>query len=451
MTSILIIERSGECYQAVSHILGNRNIKLLTASKVDVARKMLADNSPDLILADCAVYCDPLFWLTEADRYGLATQLVAICDQVDFNQAMDWVAGGVLNVLLKPIETSRLEKLLYSAIENSATLNQLDRSLLSEASKDLSELYRGLCGRLEAQDLKNFIIESCKSITGARKVELNLSDIFAGSSYNLETHVPVSIDLTACADQSGLDNCGLATREYHLDYELTANGHDLGEIKLIFNDEADLKIRRQEDLVEMIMAISNALGASATHNKAVKLAAHDALTGLYNRRIFNELLKREFAKSQRHNYPLTVVAIDLDHFKKVNDTYGHQVGDEVLKTVANTIQAVARNTDFPARLGGEEFAILLTHTSQEQAKVLAERLRKSLAEISFEVGGSVFHQTISQGISGLEHFMAKSPEDMLYWADQSLYLAKREGRDTIRTVSDLPMTPIMKDGAYAFQ
>jgi len=450
MTSILIIERSGECYQAVSHILENRNIRLLTASKVDVARKMLADNSPELILADCTVHSDPLFWLTEADRYGLATQVIAVSDKADFNQAMDWVAGGVLNVLLKPIETSRLEKLIYSSLENSATLSRLDRSLLSEASKDLSELYRGLCGRLEAQDLKNYIVESCKAITGARKVELNLSDLFAGSSYNLETHVPISIDLTDCTDQSGADNCTLTSREYHLDYELAANGHDLGEMKFIFSNEADLKIRRQEDLVEMIMAISNALGASASHNKAVKLAAHDALTGLYNRRIFNELLKREFAKSQRHNYPLTLIVMDLDHFKKVNDTYGHQAGDEVLKTVSNTIQTVARNTDFPARLGGEEFALLLTHTTQEQAKVLAERLRKSLAEISFEVGGKIFHQTISQGISGLEHFMAKSPEDMLYWADQSLYLAKREGRDTIRMVSDLPMTPIMKDG-YAFQ
>lgn len=451
MTGILIIERSGECRQAVCQVLGNHNIRLLTTSKVDVARKMLADNSPELILVDCDIHSDPLFWLTEADRYGLATQVIAIRDKADFSQAMDWVADGVLNILLKPIEPNRLAKLLRSAIENSAALNQLDRGLLSETSRNLSELYRGLCGRLEVQDLKNYIVESCKLITGARKVELNLSDLFAVSSYNLETNAPISVDLTGCADKNGADNCGPTSREYHLDYELRANGHDLGEIKFILSDEADLKIRRQEDMVEMILAISNALGASAIHNKAVKLAAHDTLTGLYNRRIFNELLKREFAKSRRHNYPLTLVVMDLDHFKKVNDTYGHQVGDEVIKTAANTIQAVARNTDFPARLGGEEFALLLTHTNQEQAMVLAERLRKSLAEISFEVRGEIFHQTISQGISGLEHFMAKSPEDMLYWADQSLYLAKREGRDTIRMVSDLPMTPIMKDGTYAFQ
>ena len=454
ISKILIIEKKGCCSPLISRITKDQGIEILTASKTDVARKIMFDSRPDLIVVDCSLSPDPLFWLKEADCSGLDAQVIAVTDQPNFDLAMRWVTGGVLNVLPKPVDGDRLKKLLISAQENSEAFQHISRRVSDETSSGLVEFYRGLCGRLDCFDLKKYIIDSCQALTGARRVELCLDDIFSGSSFNLETHVPIHTE----AEENGskmkpADNGAspLAARGYSLTYDLAANGRNLGEIHFHFDDEADLKMRRQEDLVEMIITISNALGAAATHNKAVKMAAHDPLTGLYNRRIFTEILKREFAKSQRHNYPLSLMALDLDHFKKVNDTYGHQVGDEVLKTVANTISSVSRNTDFPARLGGEEFAVILTHTSQAQAMVLAKRLRKNLAAINFEVGGSIFKQTISQGISGLEHFMVKSPEDMLYWADQSLYLAKNEGRDTIRLASDLPLTPIMKDGAYAFQ
>lgn len=453
ISNILIIDCSGECSAALAQLLKSKGLQVLTACKVDVALKIMADNRPELILVDCSSCSDPLFWQKEADRLVLAAQVVALTDQADFEQAMDWVAGGLFSVLTKPVSPARLEKVLLSVAENSEAFHQLNHRLNTEITSDLADFYRGLCGRLEIRDLRKYIVESCRKISGARQVELRLSDLFSGNSYHLESHIPISVD----SDEDGADgkasgpDQNLSPREYHLSYDLIANGMELGELNLNFSDETDLRLTRQEDLIEMVMAISNSLGAAAAHNKAVKLAAHDALTGLYNRRIFNEIMKREFAKAQRHNFPLTLLALDLDHFKRVNDTYGHQVGDEVLKVVANTINTVARTTDFPARLGGEEFAILLTHTSQEQAMVLAKRLQKNLAETSFEFKGEIFTQTISQGISGLEHFMVKSPEDMIYWADQSLYLAKREGRDTIRVVTDLPLTPIMKDGAYAFQ
>jgi diguanylate cyclase (GGDEF)-like protein len=205
-------------------------------------------------------------------------------------------------------------------------------------------------------------------------------------------------------------------------------------------------------MMEVVSAVSAALGSVAKYKKAVDLAARDGLTGLYNRRIFNDVLQREFSQAQRHNYPLSLLSLDLDHFKSVNDNFGHQTGDLVLRAVAEVIAKVARSTDLPARIGGEEFAIILPHTSQIQAGHLAGRLRHILTESDFNLSGTVFRQTVSQGVAGLEHFLVKTPEDMVYWADQALYLAKREGRDTIRLATDLPMTPVLKkDGPYAFQ
>lgn len=453
LSTILIIEGSGQCPPAVSKVFETKGAKVLTASKVDVAMRIMSDNRPGLILADCAVK-DPLFWLKEADRLGLETQVAAICDQPDFDQAMEWVSAGVLTVLPRPLDAARLEKLAAAARDNSDTFQQLKRRLGDDQSASMADFYRGLCGRLECGDLRKYIIESCKKITGARRVELCLSDLFSNYCLNLDTNEPIHIASEGCGEAGPSDSElieSAAARQYNISYVLKANGMTLGDLRLHFEDESQIKLTRQQDLVEMVMAISNALGAAATHSKAVKLAAHDALTGLFNRRIFMEVLKREFAKAQRHNYSLSLLVLDLDHFKKVNDTYGHQAGDEVLKAVANTISQVVRNTDLAARIGGEEFAVLLPHSTQDQAMGTAQRLKKKLAEVSFEISGNIFNQTISQGVADLEHFMVKSPEDMIYWADQSLYLAKNEGRDTIRRASDLPMTPISKDGAYAFQ
>jgi diguanylate cyclase (GGDEF)-like protein len=296
--------------------------------------------------------------------------------------------------------------------------------------RSLADFYRGLAGRLERQELKCYIADSVKNLTGASQVELRL------------------------ADEKSWPSAGQPVKD-RFDYQLASEGHHLGEIYLYFEDQAEPNPGSggREIIPDIISAAAAALSAAAKYQKAVNLAALDGLTGLYNHRIFNEVFRREFAKAKRHQYGLALLSLDLDHFKAVNDSYGHQFGDQVLKSVADIITQVARATDLAARLGGEEFALLLPHTSQEQALVVAARLKFMLDHKDFDPGnGAVFHQTVSQGVAGVEYFMVKSPEDMLYLADQALYLAKREGRDTIRSVTDVaPLKQAMKDGLYVFQ
>lgn len=165
-----------------------------------------------------------------------------------------------------------------------------------------------------------------------------------------------------------------------------------------------------------------------------ELADHDTLTGLYNRREFENRMKDEFNRADRYEQSLTIIMIDLDHFKEVNDTYGHPAGDRVLKSMGKIIEARTRNSDVPCRYGGEEFCIALPETSLEDARIIAERLREELSEQTFESdkNGS-FSVTCSIGLTERtpddSHF-----EETLKRADKALYDAKAQGRDRIVTL-----------------
>ncbi len=165
--------------------------------------------------------------------------------------------------------------------------------------------------------------------------------------------------------------------------------------------------------------------------KLMERAIKDHLTGLYNRFYFEEEGKRELERARRYNYPLSLIMLDLDDFKHVNDRFGHQKGDEVLVKFAGIVKRSIRKTDMPVRYGGEEFIVLLPHTSLEEAVKVAERIRESFSKVVFREGDEVFKLTVSAGVASCE------PEDcdlnnLLYKADKALYTAKREGKN--RTV-----------------
>lgn len=159
----------------------------------------------------------------------------------------------------------------------------------------------------------------------------------------------------------------------------------------------------------------------------------DALTGLWNRRFFDEQIEVEMARARRYrDYHLSLVLLDIDHFKRFNDEFGHLVGDKVLKIVANVVKGVVRTSDFAVRYGGEELAVLLTHTDQEGARLFAERLRQKVAEapLADEHGNPLMRKvTISVGVAGYAgdaHALA-----FLRRADDALYRSKSAGRNQV--------------------
>jgi len=160
------------------------------------------------------------------------------------------------------------------------------------------------------------------------------------------------------------------------------------------------------------------------------LARTDPLTGLSNRRDIIERLERELSLFRRYGTPFSLILFDGDNFKKLNDSYGHSVGDQALRTIARIFGTRLRDTDFCGRWGGEEFLVLCTATRPEEAFVVAEKCRKALAETIVDDGYPELHITISGGVYGAAEGMEF--DEIVKRADEALYRAKAAGKDNIR-------------------
>ena len=190
-----------------------------------------------------------------------------------------------------------------------------------------------------------------------------------------------------------------------------------------------------EPLAQMLGALIKARADEDARSKAAALwreqATVDSLTGLANRRRFFDLVARHIPQVRRYGGQATIVLMDLDHFKQINDTHGHASGDLVLKAFGKLLAASVRDTDLAARIGGEEFAIFMPSTSPHDALIALERIRQRWAAQPTECEGCSVAATVSIGVAGWGPG-SDSPEQWLAQADEALYQAKRDGRNCIR-------------------
>lgn len=198
-----------------------------------------------------------------------------------------------------------------------------------------------------------------------------------------------------------------------------------GQTALLLRDVTE-RDRMEQELRDTTIALRSA------NEELERLANTDSLTGLANRRHFMDALGSELDRSQRYDRPLSLILLDLDHFKRVNDTYGHAAGDQVLKATADVMRSVCRDVDLPARLGGEELAILLPETRTEGALALAERLRERLERWDHrDEADAPFTVTASIGVATREGQDRGSADGFLQRADAALYRAKAGGRNRV--------------------
>ena len=190
-------------------------------------------------------------------------------------------------------------------------------------------------------------------------------------------------------------------------------------------------------LVYMLLGSMVAFGAfgyllGRDEERLASLSYQDHLTGLFNPRFFHAQLIKEFAGARRRGGPLTLVLMDLDYFKRVNDTYGHQAGDEVLKAVAGRISALLRAGDVVARVGGEEFAVILPGADLEGGRILAERIREAVRGAPVRTGdGLTIPIRLSLGVACAKGPVWETPTGLFARVDAALYRAKAEGRDRV--------------------
>jgi two-component system cell cycle response regulator len=182
------------------------------------------------------------------------------------------------------------------------------------------------------------------------------------------------------------------------------------------------------------------------NRKLNELSITDGLTGLYNHRYFLRELETEFGKALRYGRSLTLLLLDIDHFKDVNDRYGHPCGDLVLKNVAGLLKDHLRNSDVAARCGGDELAIILPETNLSKASAVAEKLRRHLGKSSFAWNGDSFRITCSIGLAAIPDIGIDEWNALLESADKSLYRAKRKGRNSVVAINSRRRQSVPKGG-----
>jgi diguanylate cyclase (GGDEF)-like protein len=190
-------------------------------------------------------------------------------------------------------------------------------------------------------------------------------------------------------------------------------------------------------LLKTIMAnVTTALTKARMYTEMEKLATIDGLTQIANHRKFQDIMTMEMERSGRYNTPLTLLLMDIDHFKKFNDTYGHPVGDLVLQMVAKALQGSIRNTDYCARYGGEEFVVVLIQADEAQARILAERIRKSVESLQIQNEDKILRVTVSIG-SATFPYDGGTKQEIIDNADKAMYFSKQNGRNRVSFYSSV--------------
>jgi diguanylate cyclase (GGDEF)-like protein/PAS domain S-box-containing protein len=322
-----------------------------------------------------------------------------------------------------------------------STSNALLRS--SEANfRMLAENMADIVWRTDAQLVVNYINPADQRIRGFAS-----SEVIGASIQNQYTNLGKEILKAESEKRLALERSG--TKGIAMKYELPMlhkNGGEIwvdiasvpiygsdGEINGYQSVARDISERRQHDakLLQEHSDMENRLQAVVQEKSVLQeLATLDPLTGLYNRRFLDDAIMREISRSEREEKQFAVIMLDLDHFKNVNDQYGHAAGDEVLKTLAMLMKKASRESDLICRFGGEEFVAIMPNMSAIQARDRVETWRRQLEETTVIYGDSRIQITLSAGIA-IFPLHGRSGEELITRADEMLYRSKQQGRNRI--------------------
>ncbi len=307
--------------------------------------------------------------------------------------------------------TTKLAQLLQRQTEIEVAISRV--SAMVSRTHDLSEIYQP-------------VVDLLAKTIGVRRVALVV--------WNEHSRAPEAVHEAMSAPQPVTSNSGeIRPPSAPIEVPIVSRGVTTGVLTV--EDDSTLRIWEEEEVM-MVRTVADHLAVGISNARLFKQveaqAITDELTGLFNRRYFQDRLEREVSFAHRSGQPLSLVLFDLDHLKRINDTFGHIVGDAVLRHVGATIRAVVRNVDICARYGGEEFVVVLPYTDQPGALLAAERLRTAISARPFPPAGRI---TASFGISTFPS-LAQTPAELVEQADRAMYVAKHSGRDRVALPGD---------------
>ncbi|MEQ1638125.1 MAG: GGDEF domain-containing protein [Methylococcales bacterium] len=292
---------------------------------------------------------------------------------------------------------------------------------MSNKSARLAIVNKSALETRKSTDLADYFISSALQST----LEFHeLIAIFSGKIQNIIPHSGYEYHNQAF---DIIVNNGIVTRN-SFSYALRFENQDLGEFKIMRNQrfqQAEIK-----KLEALLVLLCYPLRNATLFRQALQMAYTDPLTKVNNRTAFNDVITRELQLARRNNRQLSLVFLDIDHFKMLNDTYGHACGDAALSSVASTIKQAVRGTDIVFRYGGEEFVVVLSDTPKEGAGIIAERIRIEINKSLLVYGANELTITASLGISTLQ--AEDTITTLVQRADQAMYVAKQKGRNQVQ-------------------
>lgn len=395
-------------------------------------------------------------------------QYVLIIDQHD-PEVFEFMASGIfLTLLTCPLDEAKISRVLNQAEEVSSMYQDifmmareisLERELLARKNEQLAFLNQLLTKASQTLDPAVILANSAEDLGLLLDVR-SVQGVFwgdVGGQIEAELFIPENLPQTLQEEWINhlLNVASRLVREEIRGYQvsfvkhreeledsspeldqlithsLSLGAQPFGALIISSREASSLGQDRLRVLQSATNHLALAMRNSLEFRKTKARADHDGLTRISNRQNFDTRLREEMKRHQRHQDELSLMMLDLDYFKSVNDTYGHQAGDMVLQEVGRILQKTLRESDFPARYGGEEFVIILPQTREEQAWVLAERLRTVIGKTTFRFHKKRFRVTASIGISGVKPGSLTPPETLIFNADQALYRAKTSGRNMV--------------------
>ena len=218
-------------------------------------------------------------------------------------------------------------------------------------------------------------------------------------------------------------------KDYFATIPLKIEKEIVGVLNINDGEKVSFNVSNLDFVLKLSEFISMTVSNAVLYERTKKLSVTDGLTGISNRPNMEQVLRSEFERSMRYGAPLSVVLLDVDHFKGVNDTYGHQKGDEILVAFASLLKKFCRANDTAARYGGEEFLMILPQSNAQGAFKIAERVREEMMKLNFTGNESNFSVTTSSGVVELDRDFIKNTDQLVAMADQALYEAKNSGRN----------------------
>ncbi len=269
-------------------------------------------------------------------------------------------------------------------------------------------------------------------ITNALQSNLRVKEVFQAFAHEVRSIVGKS-SLRYSNRTDGITEETGRPQDNHCTYELNLLGKSVGEVAFMRNQP--FTTEEQMIFEVMLCALIYPLRNAIMYERALNSALKDPLTGINNRASMEQHLERSVSSAQRHGTPLSMLMVDIDFFKNVNDAHGHVAGDLVLSAVADSIVGCTRDSDAVFRYGGEEFAVLLTNTKLAGARLLAERIRERANDVVVQANGSRLKVTVSVGAAQLA--AGDSKIDLLKHADEMLYRAKSLGRNRVVSLEEV--------------